>query len=233
MFRVPIAAWVSVAVIASGCAGLQNTSAQDAAWARWKKCDRFPTVRLKDIKPNGDVWVWTSYGQDLAAWRECDRAVRLDQQRAGLVTGSESAVINTATISTPLPPDVRVVSSAITHKTDGYSGHWVGLWLGSSGNGSLEHTLVVDDAQTAGEIKKVRVVYSWGAQPTWGISKGGYSRHEATIGTDGRLRLSKFTNGADVVYWLSPDGVTLFGEYSRAGTVTVGRFQRPAPPESR
>jgi hypothetical protein len=230
MFRVSIAAWVGVAVIAGGCAGLQNTSAQDAAWERWKKCDRFPSIRLKEIKTNGDVWVWTSYGQDLAAWRECDRAVRLDQQRAGLVTGSEPTVINTATISTPLPPDVRVVSPA---KTDGYYGHWVGLWLGSSGNGSLEHTLVVDDAGTAGGNKKVRVVYSWGTQPAWGITKGGYSRHEATIGTDGRLRLSKFANGADVVYWLSPDGATLFGEYIRAGAVTLGRFYRPVPPESR
>ena len=182
---------------------------------------------------NGDVWVWTSYGQDLAGWQECDRAVRLDQQRAGLVTGSEPTVINTATISTPLPPGVRVVSSPIGHKTDGIFGQWVGLWLGTSGNGSLEHTLIVDDAQTAGEIKKVSVIYSWGAQPTWGIAKGGYSRHEGTIGVDGRLRLSKFANGAEVVYWLSPDGATLSGEYVRAGTVTVGRFHRPAPPESK
>jgi hypothetical protein len=62
---------------------MRNTPAQDLAWDRWKKCDRFPTITLKEILTNGDIWVWTQYGSDLAAWQECERAARTEQVRTG------------------------------------------------------------------------------------------------------------------------------------------------------
>ena len=70
-------------VLVAGCALPKNTAAQDLAWERWKQCDRFPTVTLKEIKTNGQTWVWTKYGDDLAKWRECDRAARDEQIKAG------------------------------------------------------------------------------------------------------------------------------------------------------
>lgn len=84
---------LGVVLILSGCAALKNTPAQDLAWARWKQCDRFPTVQLKEITPSGETWVWTHFGTDLTAWRECDRAARVEQERAGLFKpGAQPAI---------------------------------------------------------------------------------------------------------------------------------------------
>lgn len=84
--RVARAFSVAAALLAAGCAGLSNTPAQDLAWERWKQCDKFPTITLKDIKPNGEIWIWTQYGADLAAYRDCARAALAEQIRAGRLT---------------------------------------------------------------------------------------------------------------------------------------------------
>lgn len=72
-----------LSLVSLGCAAIANTPAQDLAWERWKKCDRFPTISLKEIRTNGEIWVWTQFGSDLNAWGECDKAAWEEQRRAG------------------------------------------------------------------------------------------------------------------------------------------------------
>lgn len=69
-----ISAGLALALLAAGCAGFKSTSAQDLAWELWKKCDHFPGVRLKEITPEGQVWVEYRTGSEIAeaaAWKQC------------------------------------------------------------------------------------------------------------------------------------------------------------------
>jgi hypothetical protein len=85
---------MSLVVAVAGCASMMNTPAQDLAWDRWKLCDRFPTVTLKDIKVNGDLWVWTYYGTDYAAWQACERAARAEQVRTGKLAAAAMPAVS-------------------------------------------------------------------------------------------------------------------------------------------
>lgn len=95
----------------SSCAALKNTPAQDLAWERWEKCKRFPYVSLKEIRPNGDIWV--SYGQPdgYAQWKNCELAARAEQRAAGRFRSTDSpgsaedvATIVSAAFFTAAPP---------------------------------------------------------------------------------------------------------------------------------
>src|SRR2546426_7312101 len=57
-----------------------NTQAQDLAFERWKACDKFPGITLKEIRTNGEIWVWQSSADALQRWRECDRDVAQTQR---------------------------------------------------------------------------------------------------------------------------------------------------------
>ena len=89
---VRVGALIFALAMVFGCASTSNTPAQDLAWERWKKCDRFPSVTLREIRPNGQIWVLTQHGADLTAWRECDREVFLAQQKAGRLPSSAVSV---------------------------------------------------------------------------------------------------------------------------------------------
>ena len=73
----------------AGCASLKNTPAQDLAYERWRKCDHFPYVTLKELMPNGQIWVWYRQPDDLESWKKCDREAWLEQQRAGKLRSSD------------------------------------------------------------------------------------------------------------------------------------------------
>ena len=83
----------------TGCAATQTTLAQELAWDRWKKCDHFPTITLKEIRTDGQIVVWTYYGADLAAWRECDQAAQKEQASRIGVTSPPLTVTSQPTVA--------------------------------------------------------------------------------------------------------------------------------------
>jgi hypothetical protein len=98
MARHPVtrAAVVVAAIVTLGCSAVRTTPLQELAWERWKQCDRFPTVTLKEIRANGDIWVWTHHGTNLAAWKECERAARAEQIRAGRFSAAAMPALSEA-----------------------------------------------------------------------------------------------------------------------------------------
>lgn len=98
---------LSLLLLLMACASAQNTLAQDLAWERWEKCKHFPTITLKEIKTDGQIWVWTQYGSDLSAWQECDRRAREEQGRGVASSIPRSALAVTSTqpaVATSEPP---------------------------------------------------------------------------------------------------------------------------------
>jgi hypothetical protein len=95
-----------VVFLLAACGSMQNTVAQDLAWERWNRCNHFRGITLKDIKPDGQIWVWVADGGEQTAWRACDSAVRAEQARG---------------VSTALPPSSAeaVSSSPATDSTSG------------------------------------------------------------------------------------------------------------------
>jgi hypothetical protein len=87
-------ALVVVIVLASTAAGCAtgNTPAQDLAWARWRTCDRFATIGLDRIDPNGRLVV-TGQQVEAAAFTACVRAAAADQVRRGATTVAEAPVL--------------------------------------------------------------------------------------------------------------------------------------------
>jgi hypothetical protein len=85
---------VATLLLLVGCAATQNTVAQDLAWERWRKCNHFRGINLKDIKPDGQIWVWQSDGGEISAWRACDTAERAEQAKGvkGTIPPSTLAV---------------------------------------------------------------------------------------------------------------------------------------------
>lgn len=73
----------------------RNTLAQDLAWERWGQCSsKYPTVRLKEIRTDGQIWFQAEGGSDFSStryyvvksgqrreifWRADDFALHLDK----------------------------------------------------------------------------------------------------------------------------------------------------------
>src|SRR5260370_27594290 len=77
----------AISLFVAGCASAGNTLAQELAWQRWEKCKHFRTITLKEIKTDGQIWVWTQYGPDFSAWKECERKAGEEQARGVAVSG--------------------------------------------------------------------------------------------------------------------------------------------------
>jgi hypothetical protein len=102
----------------SACASTTSTPAQELAWARWKQCDRFPAVRLNEIRADGAISTTVKTGavaglKEAAAWTRCmDEAAAAQQQR---------------------PAASRVPASApVWHRGDA----WTYRWAGPAGSGT-------------------------------------------------------------------------------------------------
>jgi len=79
--------------VLGGCAAFKDTPAQQLAWERWRSCDRFASVQLDRIEPNGRVWVHYSVDGERARWQDCMRAAYRSQQAAGrLAPGAQPAL---------------------------------------------------------------------------------------------------------------------------------------------
>lgn len=103
-----LAVLLLVLVFASGCAGTQNTLAQDVAWERWQKCKDVQTgVELKEIRPDGQIWILHRTGGELQAVREC---------LSKAVSGTVVAAL--VTEAAPLTPDQRARAVAAQRLAD-------------------------------------------------------------------------------------------------------------------
>jgi len=87
---------VALLLLLTGCASTQNTVAQDLAWERWRKCNHFRGINLKDIKPDGQIWVWVSDGGEQTAFRACDSAALAEQAKGvkAAIPSSTLAVVS-------------------------------------------------------------------------------------------------------------------------------------------
>src|SRR5258705_6621333 len=90
---------VAVLLLLTGCASMQNTVAQDLAWERWRKCNHFRGINLKDIKPDGQIWVWVTDGGEQSAWRACDAAALAEQAKGTKASIPQS----TLAVASPSP----------------------------------------------------------------------------------------------------------------------------------
>lgn len=88
-----------LSLLLAGCASMGNTLAQDLAWERWKKCDRFPGITLKEIRADGQIWYWNldAYAQ-VGPFNECLRQAAAEQAaRRATVVAAPAPVV-------PVPP---------------------------------------------------------------------------------------------------------------------------------
>lgn len=67
-------------LLVAGCASMGNTLAQDLAWERWQKCSDIPTVTLKEISPDGQIWFYYTSPMVMTA-QECLRKAAEEQSR--------------------------------------------------------------------------------------------------------------------------------------------------------
>jgi hypothetical protein len=114
---------------------MQNTVAQELAWERWYKCKDFPTVTLKEIRTDGQIWVWTHYGTDYAAYQECIKKAAQEQGgRVGIVAAP--AVVGTAPLVAALspPPAQPTALSAPVWKA---GSEWAYRWESPQGRGTF------------------------------------------------------------------------------------------------
>lgn len=115
-------------LLMGGCASMQNTVAQDLAWERWKKCNHFRSITLKEIKTDGTIWVWNNDApNDVAAWRACDRAARAEQ-----AMGVKASIpSSTLTVAAPNPASA-MVEPPVWRRGD----EWAYRYESPTGNGT-------------------------------------------------------------------------------------------------
>ncbi len=138
-----------------------------------------------------------------------------------IVVGAEARVAYAQT--TPLPSNPKIVApeGSVPLEVAAFSGKWTGMW-----EGKLNSTLVVRKIHAANGKGgyKAEGIYSWGAYPSWGITRADYKEWEGEI-KDGRL---EFQMGqADLRYTFSKEPNALDGFYvRRAQPATMGTFTR-------
>src|SRR5260370_1645397 len=94
----------AISLFVAGCASAGNTLAQELAWQRWEKCKHFRTITLKEIKTDGQIWVWAQYGPDFSAWKECERKAGEEQARGVAVSGPIVSAVAVAPSAVPSGP---------------------------------------------------------------------------------------------------------------------------------
>lgn len=82
---------VVLAIVGVGCETGRMTLAQELAWDRWKMCDNISGVTLKEVRTDGQIWVY--YTSNLTAWQECDRKAAAAQGRTAAAPPPASQVI--------------------------------------------------------------------------------------------------------------------------------------------
>jgi hypothetical protein len=112
----------------SGCSGpVRNTLAQDLAWERWHQCSaKYPTIQLKEIRQDGQIWLWHYGGSDWAAVQECLRVAAAEQAKRGT-----TATANVTSVGGPSSTDTW----ATPQWKPGYE--WAYRWQSPRGSGTF------------------------------------------------------------------------------------------------
>ena len=112
----------------AGCGMTRMTLAQEMAWDQWKQCDNFPGIQLKEIRPDGQIWVWNT--SDLSAWRECIKKAREDQATKGLakVPAAAAEPVQVSAARGPVAAPIWKAGDEWAFRTDGPSGLDTFVW---------------------------------------------------------------------------------------------------------
>jgi len=98
-------------VLCAACAGLpaslKTQPAQELAFDRWRECNRFPTIRLKEVRQDGQILITYRSSSDLAAWQQCDREAQARQKMPGALPAA--------------PPTDRPTPAATRPASDAYA----------------------------------------------------------------------------------------------------------------
>ena len=92
MARSRVFGLMAVTAALAGCATMANTPAQNLAWERWRACDRFSTISLERIEPDGRLIV-TGYETEAIAFTACVRETAAEQARRGVVAVEPTALV--------------------------------------------------------------------------------------------------------------------------------------------
>ena len=126
---------------------MRNTLAQDLAWERWYTCSHFRTIALKEIKTDGQIWVWVGDTNERAAWNECLRNAAEEQGKRGAVVSASSPV---AAATKPSPAD-------FSHPPAWRRGdEWAFRWESPRGTGTFVWTVEREDSIDGVEYYVVR-----------------------------------------------------------------------------
>ncbi len=105
------------AVFCAACgelpASLRNTPLQDLAWERWRECNHFATVRLKEIRPDGQIWISYTSSGEFAGWQQCDREARARQKVSRPSAAAPSDSPTPATAAPPADANARTLSDKV------------------------------------------------------------------------------------------------------------------------
>jgi hypothetical protein len=128
-----------ILLLLAGCASMKNTLAQELAWERWQKCNHFRGITLKEIRTDGQIWVWVADGGEQTAWRECDRLARVEQARGVAASIPSSALA----VASPQPANA-MSAPPIWRRGD----EWAYRYESPAGNGtyvwSVDREEVID-----------------------------------------------------------------------------------------
>lgn len=121
-------AFIGVLAFLTGCGAARMTLAQEMAWDQWKQCDHFAGVQLKDIRQDGQIWVW--YTSDYGAWQQCIRQAREDQARRGVaaVPAATADPVQGSAAVAPVIAPIWKVGDEWAFRSEGPSGVSTFVW---------------------------------------------------------------------------------------------------------
>jgi len=143
------AALLAAAILLCGCAAAKNTLAQDLAWQRWKVCEgRYPTVRIKEILPDGQIWfTYANGGSDRNALQECLKQAAVDQARPTAVVAPPPPVSSAVSPGRPTEQLSTTVVAPVWKR--GYE--WAYRWQSPTGSGTFVWS--VHRKETVGNVR--------------------------------------------------------------------------------
>ena len=115
-----------LAALVGGCASGGMTLQQELAWESWKACDRFPTVRMDRIEPDGRIHVKYLNLAEYREWAQCVKDVKAQQASRGLAQ-------HPSPVGTAMAP-FEAASRAVPVWSVG--DQWAYRWEDASGKGT-------------------------------------------------------------------------------------------------
>lgn len=128
------ALFFSSLLLLAGCASMSMTLAQELAWERWKQCDHFPRVTLRNIDLDGKIWVYQYYDTHYREFQECLRKAAEEQAARRVVAVTPPAAVSPAPVAKEQA--VRPVSS-LGPPVWKVADEWAYRWESPQGKGTF------------------------------------------------------------------------------------------------